>query len=350
MRSTLALLFLTSACGGLVSGGPGEAGGRGGEGAGGSSAGNSFGGSSASGAAGGGFGGSAAGGNGHGGSAAGGFGGTAAGGAAAGGSGFGGSSNGGGAGASNGGSSGASSQVVCPNTTRGPALLPAGIIAGKGFCIDRTEVTEEQFDGFLRDVGDPSAAPDLLPAVCDFKQRFGPVNFRSSSILPMRRVDWCDAAAFCAWAGERLCQPVGEPVYDSAPITAQNSEWYYACSAGGTRRFPWGNDPQPLACNARCSDTCDRDLREKVGTRGVCQGGVEGVYDLGGNQREWVGWCDFRDPVTLHCRVQGGYWADPRREHESDDDAGDCQTNKSLHIVTTRDDIGFRCCADAATE
>lgn len=48
----------------------------------------------------------------------------------------------------------------------------------------------------------------------------------------MRRVDWCDAATLCAWAGKRLCQAVGSPDFDSATITAANSEWFYACSDG----------------------------------------------------------------------------------------------------------------------
>lgn len=141
MRSSLALLFVASACGGVASSaGVGEVGG---DNAGGTSAGKSFGGNSGGGAAGGSAAGSGA--------------------TASGGNGFGGSSTGGTAGSPNGGSSGASGQVVCPNTTRGPALVPAGSIAGNGFCTDRTEVTEEQFSGFLRDVGEPSAVADLLP-------------------------------------------------------------------------------------------------------------------------------------------------------------------------------------------
>ncbi len=260
MRGALALLFLTSACGGVASSAGGGAGGVGGD-AGGNAAWNSFGGISGSGASSG----------------------SGPGGAASGGNGFGGI-----AGSPNGGSSGTGSQVVCPSTTRGPALVPAGIIAGNGFCIDRTEVTEEQFSEFVRDVGAPSAVGDLLPAVCGFKKRFGPLNFRSASILPMRRVDWCDAATFCAWSGKRLCQAVGDPDYDYTPvITATNSEWFYACSNGGTQRFPWGNNSQPSACNARCDDnTCDLDGRERVATRSTCEGGIEGVYDLGGNQIE----------------------------------------------------------------
>lgn len=295
MRAGLLLLFLTGACGGVASGAE-ESGGLGGSG----NVGGSWGGKPV-------------------------------------------------AGSGSGGSAGVSDRVICPDTTRGPALVPAGSIAG-GFCIDRTEVTEEQFSAFLRDVGGASAVADLLPAVCDFKERFGPSSFRSASSLPMRRVDWCDAAAFCAWAGKRLCQAVGSPDFDSATITAANSEWFYACSDGGVQRFPWGNESQPLACNARCEDTCGTDLREKVGTRGTCQGGVAGVYDLGGNQAEWVDWCDFRDPSSLWCRVQGGYWHDRSIAHDSDEDAGDCQTNEATPIKTVRDDIGFRCCVDALAQ
>jgi formylglycine-generating enzyme required for sulfatase activity len=240
--------------------------------------------------------------------------------------------------------------VVCPETSRGPALVPAGVIAGAAFCIDRTEVTEEQFDAFLRDVKEPHAVLELMPEVCAYKQRFGPVNFRSNLIYPMGNVDWCDAATFCSWAGKRLCRAVGEPDYSSAQPTAANSEWNYACSNAGTQRFPWGNDPQPLACNARCRDNCRSDLREKVATRTTCQGGIEGVYDLGGNQTEWVDWCDFRDPTYRTCRVQGGFWHDRSIAHESDDDAGDCQTNDSHPISQAWDELGFRCCADAALE
>lgn len=188
--------------------------------------------------------------------------------------------------------------------------------------------------------------PGLVPEVCSFKEGFIPPGASSVGGLgyPINNVDWCEAATFCAWAGKRLCRGEGQP----AP-SANNSEFYAACSDAGQRRFPWGNEPQPLACNARCKYVCNDDLREKVGTRSTCEGGVPGVFDLGGNQLEWTDWCQTDQGYTS-CVLEGGYWQDRSVAHENDNDAGDCGTFEVFGIKDRWDFVGFRCCSDALPE
>jgi hypothetical protein len=82
----------------------------------------------------------------------------------------------------------------CPGTA-GPTPVRVGT-----FCIDSTEVTNAQYAAFL--ATRPNAAG--LPHACDNKTSFAPANnwrLDEQGSHPVLGVDWCDAAAFCRWAG-----------------------------------------------------------------------------------------------------------------------------------------------------
>jgi hypothetical protein len=102
---------------------------------------------------------------------------------------------------------------------------------GDTFCIDTTEVTADEYAAFVATKPDVSLFPDACA------QR-GPVGPTSASGASPVQVDWCVAAAYCAWAGKTLCgRTSGGPLQGSGGGgggggPANKSAWVAACGAG----------------------------------------------------------------------------------------------------------------------
>lgn len=138
--------------------------------------------------------------------------------------------------------------TVCCDSRAGPSCPtgpgpPMVFVSSPGadFCMDATTITQGQYQAFL-DAESPQA-PN-----CDAVRNpeFEPVGWRRPSARDegdaMEGVDWCDAAAYCAWAGKRLCGLFGGGVGDGrSDVEADptRAEWSYACgqSNGCTRPF-----------------------------------------------------------------------------------------------------------------
>src|SRR5262245_12465852 len=120
--------------------------------------------------------------------------------------------------------------------TDGPEMIELD-----GFCIDSTEVTNAQYERFY-DAVENGTTPDQ-PAPCSWNDSFAPnaTGVNETGDHPVRGVDWCDAYAFCAWAGKRLCgSPAGGAATYDSPANEDESEWFAACSENGMKAFPYG--------------------------------------------------------------------------------------------------------------
>jgi formylglycine-generating enzyme required for sulfatase activity len=225
----------------------------------------------------------------------------------------------------------------------------------EAFCVDATEVTAEQYQAFLDTSPDPSA----LGPPCEWKASLEPRVSGNNCVdqhydpayrphHPVVCVDWCDARAFCAWAGKRLCGAMGGGPNDfDAYDDHTQSEWYYACSAAGARVFPYGNNYVEAACVGDDFDTvqgngADPDVYAlPVRSADGCEGGFDGLFDLSGNVWEWVDACQSEGaPEDDPCRDRGGSFWDLSVDLQ-------CASPSALHHTRSyfNKNIGFRCCA-----
>jgi formylglycine-generating enzyme len=220
---------------------------------------------------------------------------------------------------------------ACPSG-RGPHMVLVEIPGGARFCIDATEATRGQYKEFL-DHGLPPL-PANQPAECAGNTSYGADDISlADTDLPVGGVDWCDALAFCAWAGKRLCGALGDGgvLTRSESKDPQRSEWTAACSKSGTRAYPYGQDHEVDACHSP-SDAAPIE----VGKRARCEGGYPGIFDMVGNVAEWENACDAVPfDAGDRCSTRGGNWRDDRS----------CYQNDSEVPTTSGASRGIRCCA-----
>lgn len=211
---------------------------------------------------------------------------------------------------------------------------------GSRYLVDATEVTRRRYADFLAAAGTDTAV--LAPAVCAGDHDATPRDAWQAELdrpdHPVVFVDWCDAAAYCAWGGKRLCGGIGGRAYDGgATGDASVSEWFNACSAGGTQPYPYGD-----YVAGRCNDAGGGDETLPVREPATCEGGFPGLFGMSGNAREWDAGCSGDDPGSA-CPVRGGgFRSNPASE------GGDlgCFSDFGLERDQADDVTGFRCCAD----
>jgi formylglycine-generating enzyme required for sulfatase activity len=227
----------------------------------------------------------------------------------------------------------------CPtDRLEGPPLVQVPAPQGGAYCVDATEVTNGQYARFL-------AAPpqDLAPQPpeCSWNDNYTPSNDWSGSGVanyPVTYVDWCDAYAYCRWAGKHLCGKIGggtNSFVDHGDAT--KSEWYNACSKGGSQAYAYGNDYSAMVCNGG-DNGAGQSIA--VGSKLACEGGYPGLYDLSGNVEEWEDSCNAATGSSDRCRTRGGNFdLFGSQGHQCDINDDD------LRNSAQRANVGFRCCA-----
>jgi hypothetical protein len=224
--------------------------------------------------------------------------------------------------------------VVCPSGV-GPAMIDVG-----GYCVDETEVTNDEYAAWLATSPDVGAQPSECSSNNSFVPQAGWPAPGGDGNAPVVYVDWCDAYAFCSQTGKRLCGKIGggQLGYDEYDdVTA--SQWAYACTSGGTTDYPYGDAYSPNACDG--ADLTQPDHKVAVKQMGACRGAsapFSDVYDMSGNVHEWEDACAGSTGAADACRRRGGSFKENATGLR-------CDASASLSRGMNDSRTGFRCCA-----
>jgi hypothetical protein len=204
------------------------------------------------------------------------------------------------------------------------------------YCIDATEVTNASYAAFL--ASSPSASSQ--PSYCSWNTSFTPTSGWPASTAPnhpVAFVDWCDAQAYCTAMGKRLCGAIGGGTCAVAQSgSASASQWYNACSLGGSLSYPYGTTWQ-MICNDYWNSV---GAVIDVGTATTCVGGFAGLHDMAGNVWEWEDACTATAGSGDSCNMRGGGFDTKTTQDEK------CGFYNGNFRNATAANLGFRCCRD----
>lgn len=247
----------------------------------------------------------------------------------------------GGGGASGTGTGGGTSRPTLPDCSEagaapgahGPSMVSVGRTDGTCFWMDETEVSRGDYEQFLtapdapttQDVPcawntslDPDAECEASPTVSDADDH------------PIVCVDWCDAAAYCAWAGKALCRGSY-----TRPKDSDVDSWYAVCTHGAENPYPYGKNYDAEVCNG-----ADKGLGSTAPvTQGTACVTPEGIRALSGNVTEWTDECEDATGADDACRAYGGSY------RKTGGSALACDAKLDPARSTAAVDLGFRCCA-----
>ena len=179
------------------------------------------------------------------------------------------------------------------------------VTIARPFCMSATEVTVGQFREFATSTrywtqaeqfggGNSSnwTAPNNLKPE-DVKISWRAPGYAPSDQLPVTQVTWSDAIAFCNWLSE---QELLDPCYESSGkrdwklISGANgyrlpteAEWEFACRAGTTGQFSFGDDYALIKEYAWTGES-QISAPQPVALK---RPNPFGLFDLHGNVREW---------------------------------------------------------------
>ena len=130
------------------------------------------------------------------------------------------------------------------------------VILTKGFYLGKYEVTQEQYQKVVRK---------------------NPSYFKGNT-LPVEYVSWKEAVAFC-----RVLNKMERTLPGWEFALPTEAEWEYACRAGTTTAYSWGNDVSPQLANYE-----ESGLKKTVQV-GSYKANPWGFYDMHGNIAELTG-------------------------------------------------------------
>ncbi len=241
---------------------------------------------------------------------------------------------------------------------------PHDVTLTRPFLLGAHEVTVGQFRQFVSAIAYRTQAerdghsPRYFAPSADWRADRGASwqspGFPQTVEHPVVHVSWHDAMAFCEWLSNKEGQKYRLPT---------EAEWEYACRAGSTTTYPWGNDEPSAAAYANLADASLKkayrgwhygmnawdDGHAQTAPVGSLRPNAWGLYDMSGNVREWCAdWfskdyytsspaADPAGPASGGSRaLRGGAWASPVIDARS---AG----RMGIHVPSTHNAlIGFR--------
>lgn len=208
-----------------------------------------------------------------------------------------------------------------PNTGS-PDETPQHFVSIKSFLLGKFLVTQRQWKAIM----------SKLP----------PCRFKGDD-LPVERVAWEDAQKFC----RRLAQKTG-----NAYRLPSETEWEYACRAGTTTPFSFGETLTIAVARFNGMHTFREEppgqYPHVTSPGGTFPPNVFGVYDMHGNLWEWCAdnWLDdysssprdnssYQNKDSRYRVARGGSWHEP---------PGLCRSAARLKVLQTDADevMGFR--------
>ena len=170
------------------------------------------------------------------------------------------------------------------------------VTLAKGYWLGATPITQEQWQAVVGS---------------------NPSHFKVGANLPVEKVTWHDCQTFC--------QKVGQATGHQFRLPSE-AEWEYACRAGTTTAFWWGDSSSADRMNHDANHPCGPsarkgDYRQKTTPVGSFPASAWGLFDTHGNVWEWCqDWIgayptdeiqDPNNPKGSEARVlRGGSWND----------------------------------------
>jgi len=222
----------------------------------------------------------------------------------------------------------------------------------RAYYIDRTEVTNAQYEKFLEAVKKRgNDAPWRHPDQPKDKKRHVPAFWsnlelgRAQRHHPVVGVDWFDAYAYAKWAGKRV------------PTEA---EWERAARGTDGRMYPWGDQPPEENFRFRAnffSTYLAADGYRYTAPVGKFASGASpvGCLNMAGNVAEWC--ADWFAPLPSRRRLdnpvgpatgtqrvtKGGAWNLAAASLR-------CYRRRPLDPLRQLSSVGFRCAKDAVAQ
>jgi sulfatase modifying factor 1 len=192
----------------------------------------------------------------------------------------------------------------------------------KGFYLGKYEVTQSQYQAVMAGVsGDLNATPS---------------NWHGYPNRPVEKVSWEDIQVFLTRLNEQQSENLPNGWAYVLPTEAQ---WEYACRAGTTTAYSWGDSIS--ASDANWNHGNDANQTENVGQYSA---NPWGFFDMHGNVWEWTAdaWGNYAtgaqtDPfnvgTTGSSRVdRGGSWRDTGPNLRSAFRGSSTPSNRNIHI------------------
>lgn len=194
--------------------------------------------------------------------------------------------------------------------------LPKGkFIFGEGNSVEEV-IIDYEFE-----IGKYAVTFEEYDAFCEDENRKKPKDQGwGRGKRPVINVSWSNAVAYCRWLSEKTKQNYRLPT---------EKEWEYACRAGTTTKWSFGDDDEELIKYA----WYDKNSNKMTHPIGEKFANPWGIYDMHGNVWEWCqDWYDYPKKEKV---LRGGSWKTYFGGTESAD-------YKFWHLYYGSYDRGFR--------